>query len=566
MFNFEQLYIDSSFVLVQKDVSLAEVRSLLHQNSFVIFIDKLAYAITDSDSVLLEQSDSKMPLREWIKKAKIPSSTVCPVTRLMELELTSDRPVLIGEDKSDIRGVIAAREMIKCLINEKRRLTSYFTALVETVNDAVTAVDQEGRVIYWNQAAEQVYGIRKETIIGRKIAEHFDQESIMLQRILDEGRPVRQVYHQPTPNTHVLISASPIMENDRIIGGIATEQDITRIVRLNEELYSAVPSKFEQDRSFAAIIGSGPVFKRVLELAQKFTRIHTPVLLTGEAGSGKEMLAQAIHYGTGRTDASFFTIHCGALPGGLLETELFGYQGGAFTSKEDQGNAGKLELAAGGTLLLKDIDKMPPHIQLKLLQFIKSGSFLRIGGGESVRADTRIIATTSTSLQSQMEDGHFLEELYYKLNVMSIEMPPLRERTEDIPELVQAFIREFSWQYNKHTPKLDRDVMTALMNYDWPGNIGELRNVVERIVVLCDGGAISVEHLPQGLISELQLDNGKLDEGDMILKARLTDQEENAIIYEALRKVYGNKSAAAKLLGISRGTLYNKMKEHGIKF
>jgi PAS domain S-box-containing protein len=433
MFNFEQLYIDSSFVLVQKDVSLAEVRSLLHQNSFVIFIDKLAYAITDSDSVLLEQSDSKMPLREWIKKAKIPSSTVCPVTRLMELELTSDRPVLIGEDKSDIRGVITAREIIKCLINEKRRLTSYFTALVETVNDAVTAVDQEGRVIYWNQAADQVYGIYKETIIGRKIAEHFDQESIMLLRILDEGRPVRQVYHQPTPDTHVLISASPIMENGRIIGGIATEQDITRIVRLNEELYSAVPSKLEQDRSFAAIIGSGPVFKRVLELAQKFTRIHTPVLLTGEAGSGKEMLAQAIHYGAGRKDASFLTIHCGALPGGLLETELFGYQGGAFTSQEDQGNAGKLELAAGGTVLLKEIDKMPLPIQLKLLQFIKSGSFHRIGGGEPVRSDTRIIATTSASLQSQMEDDHFLEELYYKFNVMRIEMPPLRERTEDIP-------------------------------------------------------------------------------------------------------------------------------------
>jgi PAS domain-containing protein len=176
MFNFEQLCIDSSFVLTEKEVSLAEVRSLLQQNRFVIFIDKLVYAVADSESVLLELSDSKMPLGDWIKSAKFPHSPVCPLSRLMELKLTSDRPVLIGEDQSDIRGVVTAREIIECLINEKSRLTSYFTALVETVNDAVTAVDQEGRVIYWNQAAEQVYGIRKETIIGRKIAEHFDQE------------------------------------------------------------------------------------------------------------------------------------------------------------------------------------------------------------------------------------------------------------------------------------------------------------------------------------------------------------------------------------------------------
>ncbi|MBW7459876.1 sigma 54-interacting transcriptional regulator, partial [Paenibacillus sepulcri] len=330
MFNFEQLYIDSSFALIEKEISLAEVRVLLEQNRFVVFIDKLAYVVADSESVLLELSDPKMQLREWIKFTKSPGSPICPLNRLMELELTSDRPVLIGENPSEIRGVTTARRIAECLIDEKRRLTSYFIALVETVNEAVTAVDQKGKVIYWNQAAEQVYGIRKETIIGRKIGEHFDQESIMLQRVLDEGRPVRQVYHQPTPDTHVLISASPIMENGRIIGGIATEQDITRIVRLNEELYSAVPAMVEQDRSFAAIIGSGIMFKRVLELAKKFTRVHTPVLLTGEAGSGKEMLAQAIHDGAGGKDASFLTIHCGALPGGLLETELFGYQGGAF--------------------------------------------------------------------------------------------------------------------------------------------------------------------------------------------------------------------------------------------
>ncbi|WP_235427142.1 sigma 54-interacting transcriptional regulator [Cohnella kolymensis] len=250
------------------------------------------------------------------------------------------------------------------------------------------------------------------------------------------------------------------------------------------------------------------------------------------------------------------------MPGGLLEPELFGYQGGAFSSGGKQGKAGKLELADGGTLLLQEIDQMPLDIQLKLLHYLKSGSFTRIGSDEEVTVDTRIIATTTGSMQRLMDEGQFLEQLYYRLNVMSVEIPPLRERTEDIPELVQAFIREFAVEYRKPAPRVDASVMTVLMNYSWPGNIRELRNAIERMIILGDSDTITAELLPESLAS--------LTQGDEGFPAASTDKDtaemdEQELIKEALRKTFGNKSAAAKMLGISRGTIYNKMKEYGIE-
>ncbi|WP_231571238.1 sigma-54 interaction domain-containing protein [Gordoniibacillus kamchatkensis] len=302
-----------------------------------------------------------------------------------------------------------------------------------------------------------------------------------------------------------------------------------------------------------------------MEVARKFADFSTPVLLIGETGSGKEMIAQAIHFSGKRQNGPFLSLHCGAIPGGLLESELFGYSGGAFSSGEgeDLGKAGKLELADGGTLFIEEIGLMPPDIQLKLLHYLKHKSFHRTGANEPISSDVRIIAAAQSSLLPVMEQGLFLEELFYQLYAMSIEIPPLRERAEDIPEFVQAFIREFCDRYHKPMPRIDPDAMTAFMNYDWPGNVRELRNVIERTVILCDGDTIALGHLPPGVAAAAAGDN-EGDEEEGTLKLRSFNQKEDAIILEALRKAYGNKSAAAKLLGISRGTLYKKMKEYDI--
>ncbi|MBV6716961.1 sigma-54 interaction domain-containing protein [Paenibacillus chitinolyticus] len=567
MFGLEHLQLDTSFLALEGECPVLQAKALLEQVRFVI-VDTApgaAYIISYQEAKFLDAFHPDMTIDEWVRRTGWPCSAACPKSRLGELQTDWQKPVLVlGEDSGKL-GIVTAEAMMNCLQQEKRQLVSYLDTLVETVNDAVTAVDREGRVIYWNRTAEQVYGIGKQDIIGRTIGEHFEKESIMLHQILDEGRTIRQVYHQPAPDTHVLISASPIVENNQIIGGIATEQDITRIVRLNEELYSAIPLRIEQDKPFSSIIGMGHDIKRSLEVARKFARFSTPVLLVGEPGSGKEMLAQAIHYSSERKDAAFVSLHCGAIPGGLLETELFGYQGGAFTSGEDQGKEGKLEFADGGTLFLEEVGEMPLDIQLKLSQYLRDKSFQRVGGEESIRTDARIIATTHTSLQPLMEQGLFLEDLFYQLNVMSIEIPPLRERREDIPELVQAFIREFTEHYHKPVPKVEPDVLNVLMNHDWPGNIRELRNVMERAVILCEGDTITGVHLPPGLSSKMQHAGFFADREETgTPKPHSAFQQEDHLIEEALRRAYGNKSAAAKLLGISRGTLYKKMREYDI--
>ncbi|UUZ91820.1 sigma 54-interacting transcriptional regulator [Paenibacillus sp. P25] len=407
MFNVEQLDIDTSFYRTGPSAALGEVRAKLGQYRFAVVEGQDTYVISAPETGLFGAWDENTRVDEWIKRAGLAPSRVCTLAQLTEGEGDGERPCLIKDNQGSFQGVVTPSAFIRFLTRANRSLNSYLSTPLDTVNDAVTAVDREGRVIIWNRTAEEVYAIKKQDIIGRKIGEHFAKESIMLHNILDEGRIVRQAYHQPAPGKHVLINASPIIENNKIIGGIATEKDISRIVHLNEELYSALPLRIEQERPFSSIIGMGPAFKRSITAAQKFAQTGAPVLLTGEPGTGKEMLAQAIHYGGDRKNGPFLTLHCGAIPGGLLESELFGYQGGAFTSGENQGKAGKLEMAEAGTLLLEEIGRMPLDIQLKPLDYLRSGTFRRVGGETDLQADTRIIATSTASLQQLMAQGSF---------------------------------------------------------------------------------------------------------------------------------------------------------------
>lgn len=564
MFNVEHLDIATSFCLLEPSATLAEAKLQAETHRFIVLADDKRYVIQSDEVKCFGGFDINTPLSEWIQQCNWKPSPISKLSQLADPGLNWQRPVIIQHEHDGIKGIATPEALIHALIGENNRISSYLSVLLETVNDAVTAVDHEGRVIFWNAEAERVYSIKKDEIIGRKIGDHFEKDAIMLHKILDEGRIVRQAYHQPTPQTHVLINASPIFEGNQVIGGIATEKDITRIVHLNEELYSSVPQRIEQERPFSSVIGMGPVFKRSITAAQKFARTSTPVLIKGESGSGKEMLAQAIHYGGDRKNGPMLSMHCGAMPGGLLETELFGYQGGAFTSGGIQGKAGKLEIADEGTLLLHEIDQMPLDIQFKLMQYLKTGSFHRIGGDEGISVNTRIIATTTGPLEKLLDEGQFLEQLYYRLNVLSIDIPPLRERTEDIPELVQAFIREFSVRYRKPAPKVDPSVMTILMNYNWPGNIRELRNTIERMIILGDTDRITTELLPESIVSSAQGVQDSPPAASSAIKPSI-EMEEQELIKSALSKTFGNKSAAAKMLGISRGTIYNKMKEYGIE-
>ncbi|MDQ0243822.1 PAS domain S-box-containing protein [Bacillus fengqiuensis] len=564
MLEFEQINMDRSFILIEPYTPLLEIKSKLLQYGFVVITGEVSYTIANHEYPMVASADDSMLAEEWLEKMHWSPSLIFSEKQLREEEADWRRPILIENEKQEIVGIVTANIWIKKLHMETKRLTAYFETLAETVNDAVTAVDQEGKVICWNASAERTYGIKSEEIIGRKIGDHFHAESVMLHRILNEGRPVRGEYHHPAENTHVLINASPIIQDNMVIGGVATEHDITQIVRLNEEIDASTPVLIHQERPFSSMIGESAQIKQAVKIAQKTAHADISVLLAGEPGSGKEMLAQAIHYGGPRGNVPFVSVNCSAIPSGLLEAELFGYQGGPFTEEAQTGQAGKIEQAQEGTLFIAEIDQMPFDIQVKFLNYLENQSFYRVGGMEVVSARTRIIASASSAIEEMVQEGKFHKDLYYHLTVIKIDIPPLRERKEDIEGLVETFIQELAVKYRKSMPDISPEAKKALLSYEWPGNIRELRNVVERFILLNEGDVVTLEHLPQNMISNHSTKNSRPLSNGTLSKEREPEKEEALTIEEALKKTYGNKSAAAKLLGISRGTLYNKIKEYNL--
>ncbi|WP_339369241.1 sigma-54 interaction domain-containing protein [Paenibacillus elgii] len=576
MFNAEQLPIHRQLHMLPLHSTIGEISTHLRQDATVCILkDNGAYLFTAGDLWLFEHGPDKMvdelPGSPNLLSSVLPYSEAAAGNYecFMRLPAATQRPVVFREADGTVVGYSYMAELLAFVYKEQQRLASYFFTLAETVTDAVTVVDQTGTVICWNTVAEETYGIAKKDILGRRIGEHFQPEALMVLRMLDEGRMIRNTYHRPRPGNHVLVNASPVVDyNGHIIGGIATEQDITQLVRLNDELSSTHMARFDEQTSqedpFSFIKGKGELIGNAIRLARKVAGAENPLLVIGEAGVGKEQLAQVIHQASPRADKPFMTLHCGSVPTGLLETELFGFQGGAF-SGNPTGSAGKLELADQGTLFLNEIDRLPLDIQAKLSQYIQTQTVVRTGGTVPIPVHARIIAATDQDLQKMVEKQLFRSDLYYALNVISIALPALRERKEDIPSLVQTFVRQFALQYQKPVPQLDPEVMLAFSNYDWPGNINELMSVVERCLILSENERITMTNLPPHLQKEQpHLDKPKAEQPDQqlrILKTRNTEEEEKSLIEDALAKTLGNKSAAAKLLGISRGTLYNKMKE-----
>jgi DNA-binding NtrC family response regulator len=309
------------------------------------------------------------------------------------------------------------------------------------------------------------------------------------------------------------------------------------------------------------LIGTSPGISRVYQLIHKVARTDTTVLIQGESGTGKELVAYTIHHHSSRRDKSFVTVDCGAIPGDLVESELFGHEKGAFTGAS-QRKIGKFELARGGTLFLDEIGNLPLSGQAKLLRVLEQKQITRVGGTSTIPVDVRIIAATNLLLRQAVREGKFREDLFYRLNVFTLELPPLRERKEDIPLLAENFLHRFAQQQKKRLRGISPEAMEVLLDYSWPGNVRELRNVLERAVILAED-QITPEHLPDLTLFSPVSFSPPLPFSEA--KEKLLADLEKKYILDALAKSKGNKAKAARALQINYKTLYDKLKKYGIE-
>lgn len=445
--------------------------------------------------------------------------------------------------------------------------------ILDNVNDAICVVDKDCITRFWNKRAEKLYGVKREQLLGKRITYFFP--TALLPKVIKEGRPYENVYNSPRENFHNIITAKPLYNDNELIGAISCDRDISELIRLTalldktklglKVLEEEVTALNENRFSFDQIVGSDSNFIEVVNLCKKVAKSNINVLVTGESGTGKEVFARAIHIES-RRKGHFVPINCSAIPEDLMESELFGYEGGAFTGALRKGRPGKFELAHEGTLFLDEIGDMPLSMQPKILRVLEDGVITRVGGSKSIKVDVRIVAATNKDLKEMMYDGFFRKDLYYRLNSILIKLPPLRERKEDIPELINKFIKQFCITYRSNIPEIPSTVMEVLTNYDWEGNIRELKNIIERIVILVknnDVKKIDMNFLPRSIIEnstgKTEYKNKTLDLNEIIMNA-----EKKAII-EAMEISKGNKAKAAKLLNIPRSTLYFKLSKYNME-
>ncbi|HWI63660.1 MAG TPA: sigma 54-interacting transcriptional regulator [Symbiobacteriaceae bacterium] len=483
-------------------------------------------------------------------------------------------------------GVLRWSDVSRYLNEEYLKLQARFQTALNTIEESVSMLDEEGKVIAWNRVAQRLFHIDPAAIIGRPLSDFFPVKDQWSLRALATGVSVHRTLHEPRPGTWVIINSAPIKVGEKIIGALAVEQNVTDLVQLNEQLYrttSAVKAlqgevaRLRQHHDpFTPINGNGPAIQASISLARKVAMSDVTVLIRGESGTGKELFAQAIHDASERREKPFVAINCGAIPQALFESELFGYERGAFTGADQKGKTGKLEQAQGGTLFLDEVAELPLETQVKLLRVLQDRRFYRLGSDKPRQADVRIIAATNRNLEEMMHKNLFREDLYFRLDVVSLEIPPLRKRLDDIAELVHAFAQEFAIRYQRPIQGIEPEVMMALMRYAWPGNIRELRNVMERVVVLADDGMVRATQLPAHIRQAIAVEKAPpvpavsevlqpvAAASDLNLDGTAREARRKAIL-AALEACGGNRSLAADKLGISRSALYYQMRRLGIE-
>lgn len=442
------------------------------------------------------------------------------------------------------------------IVAEKEKYRNNLDAVFRSVTDAIITVDAETRVTGCNPAVKDICGIAPQDVIGKLFHEAFGQTFDSCRKILLETlekqagvREHRMKCSTPNGSCQVwVVNSSPLTDhNNRPIGVLLVIKDVTRLNDLESSL--------KERNSFHNIIGRTEKMQAVFSLIEKLADVETTALITGETGTGKELIARAVHYSGVRSHKPLITVNCSALSESLLESELFGHVRGAFTGAV-RDRAGCFQAADGGTLFLDEIGEISPLIQVKLLRVIQEKEFYRVGESVPVKVDVRVIAATNRRLEDEVKTGKFREDLYYRLKVVEIAVPPLRERRRDIPFLMKHFFDFYNRHFQKSIEMVTDGLLDIFLCYHWPGNVRELKHAIEHAFVLCRGSIVSEDQIPSEILKYSELRNHDEE------KVRVAEAEK---IIQALEKTDWNKAKAARILGVNRKTLYRQLRKHNVK-
>jgi PAS domain S-box-containing protein len=429
-----------------------------------------------------------------------------------------------------------------------------FEAVVQSISDGVVTVDRQWRISCFNHAAEEITGYRRADVLGRLCYEvlrsDLCQDACPIRRTLETGTPVSGlvVYITDAHDRKIPVSVSTALYRDRrgrLKGGVETLRDLRQI--------EALKKRVEESYTYRDIVSRNPKVRQLLDLLPVVAESDSAILIRGETGTGKELLARAVHSLSPRKNGPFVAVNCASFPETLVESELFGYEKGAFTGA-DAAKVGRFARAENGTLFLDEVGNLPLSVQGKLLRVMQDGTYEPLGGTKTLQTNARIVTATNQDLAAMVEEGTFRRDFYYRINVIQLDLPPLRERPEDVLPLVRHFISQLALLHEKPVEGFTPEALRILMDHDFPGNVRELENIVEHGFVLTGGPLIDVEHLPGSLV--------EANEG--VLGTDGLDECERRVILSALERNEGSRVSAAEELGIHKSTLYRKMRRLGL--
>ncbi|MBW1960255.1 MAG: sigma 54-interacting transcriptional regulator [Deltaproteobacteria bacterium] len=493
-----------------------------------------------------------------VRKAKALGFEVVVGSKLaVELaEAREMKGILLRSQKPTVR--CALEEGIKLLesLRKEREWGEKLQNIMDFMSDGIIAVDEHGRITHLNSSISKAFEIEGKGIVGQPVGKLVDDLDI--NRALERGEVLTGKILKFNGINYV-INSTPIRIDQSAQGAIITVQKLDKIQTLEQKVRRKLYRKgLFAKYKFSDIVGRNPSLQQVIKRARHYAAAESSILIQGESGTGKEIFAQSIHNESTRYKGPFVAINCGALPEHLLESELFGYVEGAFTGAKKGGKPGLFELAHGGTLFLDEIGEISNAVQARLLRVLEEKQVMRIGDDRLIPVDVRILCATNKDLKLLVKQGLFRQELYYRINVLKLELPPLRERKDDIPLLLEHYLKGYYKKSHKNPPKINPEAVRLLMNFHWPGNVRELKNIVERLVITCTDCEITCRDVLESMEDILEKKDHLPVEKTASLP--LAKQQELNLILKVLKETNGNKVEAARKLGISRTTLWRRLK------